>query len=642
MLVIRGQMCKDYALQKEWLESNLNGSYIYNNLLCHNTLPEHSLLTIPYQNKMLTLVSSVIEEINIDDNVYFTNSLINPDKGNKINISGEDKLYLEKFYIDDHLNFLYNFDGVKLLKSLILVNDKNITILKYKIFSPEKNIKLLISPLISIKEHNTLSQQSVELKKYNVVKEQNYIKFIHSDDVNIFFYFDMAEFKNNKKNIHNNRIKEGETYLCPGDFFYQLTPDNNECYFVIAGERIKEADISTIFNNEIKRRMDLLDTLAIKNELYKNIILAASFYLKRKDDMTFLKNSILNSPISFQVMINSLNILFTLRKIDAIKDLLKFFIGNHQQGIIPEYFDHAGKKNIYNSIDNSFWYLLNVLKFIEHTGDWKFVKDHLWEKIKLIIHNFYNNHIPCIKFDSDGLLLLNLAPNDKFNKGKLIEYQCGKHIALNILWYNTARITELLAAKFADIEYHTRSEDVVFLIKKNFYSKFWNKEKDYFNYRIEIPPDNQNDDSLRPYQIFAASLPFDDLIHYKTKQRILNVIQSKLLTSYGLMTLSADSKNYIQRYDPKNDQSAYNGTIHPYLLFHYVTAILKMNKYSKHARMEVKNILLNFEKKIKTNIVGFFPEFINSVQPNDSAGSMEYSLAMSEYLKIRSEELDSI
>ena len=73
MLVIRGKECKENALLKEWSESNLNGTYIYNNLLCHNTKPEHSLLTIPYKNKLLTLVSALREELRIDNNIYFLN-----------------------------------------------------------------------------------------------------------------------------------------------------------------------------------------------------------------------------------------------------------------------------------------------------------------------------------------------------------------------------------------------------------------------------------------------------------------------------------------------------------------------------------------------------------------------------------------
>ena len=622
MLVIRAQKCKENGLQNEWLESNLNGSYIYNNLLCQNTKPLHSLLTVPWQNKMMTLVSSLIEEINIDENRYFTNSFKQKSKTKK-----ENNYNLERFYINEHPNFIYNFRGIKLLKSILLVNDKNTTIIKYKLLKPDKSIKLSISPLISTKEHNSTAGWSDKFK-YNIIQEPDYIRFTRSDDINIFFYFLKCSFafKNNDKKNNQNKI----------------TGNNDECWFSISSERLKEPDISIIFNNEVERRKSLLDKLKIKNELFKNIIISSGFYIKKKDKTTLLKNSLVNPSTSFQDMINSLNILFTLKEFDTIKDILKFLGSNIKQGLVPEHFDHDNKKFIYSSIDNSFWYLLYLLKFIEFTGDWKFIKDNLWEKVRLIVHNFYNNHIPGIKVDFDGLLLLKTDIGDEFNKGKIIEYAAGKHIALNILWYNAVRITELLSAKFADIEYHTRAEELGFIIKKNFYFKFRDKEKDYFHYRVEIPPTGWKDDSFRPYPIFLISLPFDDLVHYRTKQKIIDSIEDKLLTPFGLMSLAADSNNYIENFNSEKPQSAYNGTIHSYLLFHYITAVLKLNKYSSSARKEVKNLLVNFEKKIKTDIVGFFPRYANSKEPHESAGILDSPITMSEYLRVRAGELGSI
>ena len=68
-----------------------------------------------------------------------------------------------------------------------------------------------------------------------------------------------------------------------------------------------------------------------------------------------------------------------------------------------------------------------------------------------------------------------------------------------------------------------------------------------------------------------------------------------------------------------------NKIIYPYLFFHYLTAVLKMNRYSKPAKKEVKTLMDKFEKKLKTNIVGFLPQFINSDEPFDSIGVLDHS-----------------
>ncbi|MDD5065808.1 MAG: amylo-alpha-1,6-glucosidase, partial [bacterium] len=139
----------------------------------------------------------------------------------------------------------------------------------------------------------------------------------------------------------------------------------------------------------------------------------------------------------------------------------------------------------------------------------------------------------------------------------------------------------------------------------------------------------------------ALSLPFDDLLHVKTKSYILDRVKEKLLTPFGLRTLSVDSPSYIRSYSGKQPESAYNGIIHPYLLSHYTTAYLKLNHYSKQARDDVKYLLLNFEKMIKEDIIGFFPQYVNSLPPYSPAGLPDHSLTFASYIQIRTKELDS-
>jgi len=632
MLVIKGKECKENGLKKEWSEANINGSYIYNNLLCYNTKLEHSMLAILLNNKWLSLVASLNEKAVIDKRVYILNRFkeLNEKKQDK-----ERKNYLNKFYIDYNPNFIYDISGQKLTRSILLVHDRNITVVKYS-YEGKVPIQLEISPLIVAEEH---FKHKTDI---NLIQEEKYIKILFSDKRDLFIYFNSWKFNQEKKDFINEELKKKERYISPGIFSSDLTLEKKECFLGISAERIGEDNIKEIFNREIDRRKTGLTTRNIKHKLYQNIILSTDFYIKKEKDMLLLKNALSEQHISFQTLINSLDIFLVMRRPDSIKDLLKYLINNNNKGIIPEFFNKETDSFIYNSLDNSFWYLLFILKYIEYTGDWKFVKDFLWEKIKLIMHNFYNNHIPEVKIDFDGLLVLNRDINNKFSRNKIIEYLPGKNIALNCLWYNAVRIMELLSAKFADIEYHTRTEEIAFIIKKNFFYKFWDKEKEYMDNRIDIPPDKNKDDSLRPYQIFICSLPYSDLVRFKTKRKILKVIEEKLLTPYGLMTLSADSKNFIGQYNSDKPESAYNGIIHPYLLFHYITAYMKLNKYSKAAKKQVKSWLVQFEKIIKQNKIGFFPQQINTEAGYSFSGYSDYSLTLSSYLKVQADEIGSL
>lgn len=622
MLVLTGEDCKnlDLALTKEWAEGNRNNAYAYQNIYGQNTKNEHALLSIPFENTKLTLISGLIEKFIIDDKEYYTNFYKTENQA----------LYLEKFFIDYGPNFIFNFYGKKILKSILLSTDKNALVVKYKGNDLKEDIIFDVQPLLSIKPYTELSK--MQQPKCDIVKEHNYVKYTDEKGVPLFFYFTNGHFEQQKETLSY----ADEHYFIPGIFHFNL-PKDKEIFFIASTERLKEEEIYTLFANEIQLRESLIQKLNIKNELYKNFVLSSSMFLSHKDGYSFLKNSLIDPGTSFQGVLHSFTLLYFLKRMDIIKEILKYLAKHIKNGFMPEFYDDSEQKFKYTSIDNSLWYLMVLYDFIEQTGDWKFIKDFLWEHIRQIFYELVNG-FDKISVDNDGMILL----KEGMNAGKLIEYSAGKNLSLNILWYNALKIIELLAAKFADINLHSRSDEVSFQIRKNFYLKFWNKNLNYLNAVIDIPPHNHTDDSFKPYQIFTLSFPFDDLLHTRQKFQLLHMMKEKLLTPFGLKTLSPDSPKYIKNYKAQQQESAYHGTIHPYLLAHYITGLLKMNHYSKETRDEAKYLLLNFEKKTKENIVGFFPQYVSSLPPYNSAGILDYSLSLAYYIYVRTKELDSI
>ena len=86
------------------------------------------------------------------------------------------------------------------------------------------------------------------------------------------------------------------------------------------------------------------------------------------------------------------------------------------------------------------------------------------------------------------------------------------------------------------------------------------------------------DGSIRPNQRFAISLPFP-LIEGERAESILRVCEEKLLTPYGLRTLSPDDSRYrgIATGPPEERDAAYHqGTVWPWLIGAYADAVQRV------------------------------------------------------------------
>ncbi len=118
----------------------------------------------------------------------------------------------------------------------------------------------------------------------------------------------------------------------------------------------------------------------------------------------------------------------------------------------------------------------------------------------------------------------------------------GKPVEIQALWYNALKIfAELLETndQLHDAELVNQSAKKT---KQSFLEKFWYADG---NYLYDVIDENGNPDAtLRPNQLFAASLPFA-IIDEEQTIAILKIIEDKLYTPVGLRSLSQDDSRYV-------------------------------------------------------------------------------------------------
>ena len=101
----------------------------------------------------------------------------------------------------------------------------------------------------------------------------------------------------------------------------------------------------------------------------------------------------------------------------------------------------------------------------------------------------------------------------------------------------------------------------------------------------------ENDSSFRPNQIFAiGGLPFQ-IIKGEQADRIVEAVESRLLTPFGLRTLAPGSPAYMPRYVggvTERDGAYHQGTVWPWLIGAFVEAWLRVRDNTHDAKVTAK------------------------------------------------------
>ena len=145
----------------------------------------------------------------------------------------------------------------------------------------------------------------------------------------------------------------------------------------------------------------------------------------------------------------------------------------------------------------------------------------------------------------------------------------GKPVEINALWYNALRIM-MGFARVLDLPIHTYHE-LAERVRAGF-ARFGDERTGGLYDVIDGP--SGNDGSIRPNQILAVSLPHSPLAPALQAQ-VVGLCGRRLLTSYGLRSLSAEDPDYQPNYrgDPRHRDGAYHqGTVWAWLIGHYALA----------------------------------------------------------------------
>lgn len=305
---------------------------------------------------------------------------------------------------------------------------------------------------------------------------------------------------------------------------------------------------------------------------------------------------------------------------------------------------------MYNSVDSSLLLIEQVNKYLEYTSDYDFVREELYDSLKDIIENYCNGtnlDNNNVYLDKDGLISSGTyQTQNTWMDAKIGDYvvtpRNGKVVEINALWYNGLKTLENLSKKFGEEEKSEEYKKLAAKCKTAFNKKF-------FNNRRKCLYDVLGDGKIRPNQLFAISTTYPVINPSSEKAKtVFNTVTDKLLTRYGLRTLSRLDDGYIAIYEGdsfKRDMSYHQGVSWVWLLGLYADAFQKIinaekDKNEKKSLIQrynifVQNVYTTFKKELydEENIQSI-SELYNSKPPYTPGGTCAQAWSVSEILKI--------
>ncbi|MDR3363090.1 MAG: amylo-alpha-1,6-glucosidase [Desulfovibrio sp.] len=575
--------CQNFrrASRKEWLLTNGRGDYASSSILCCNTRKYHGLLTVNTLQGRHVLLSTFEESVRGGGKEFFLSTRRHPQQ-----LYPHGHKHLENFQLDQWPEFTYRIGDVLLRREIILLDGVTRLVLRYSVKNPDglPPLTLRLKPLLAYRNMHELTHANPHLRADTRTQQNGFSiapyeglpqLFFQTHGTHVFhpspdWYYHIEYFQEQERGFPYD-----EDLFNPGVLEIPLS-EKNDIYVAVGTEYCTE-DLGQIWKKESRKKLDahksgggLIGNLAqigrqfcIETPLGRPAVLAGYHWFDAwgRDTLIALPGlTFLSGRTAFGLRV------------------LKQVAGSLRNGLAPNMFAENGN-HAYNTVDAALWYAFAVQSYLKSEPDGlAWVRENAWSALKAIVQGYRQGPGMDIFVDDHGLLHAGNAHTqltwmDAQSDGKPVTPRHGCPVEINALWYNTLAFVDHLASLFGEPEWE--GTNLLRDLRAAFYGRFWVARGS--GYLGDVWLNGMLDQSVRPNQILAVSLPYP-VLEEKHQPCVVECVRNKLLTPFGLRTLSPDDSAYEYRYEgttSERDAAYHQGTVWPWLLGHYADALLR-------------------------------------------------------------------
>jgi predicted glycogen debranching enzyme len=632
----------------EWLETNGLGGFASGTVAGMNTRRYHGLLVAATQPPVgrVMMLSKVEEALIINGRRYEFSTNDYPGT-----VHPQGAQYLCEFRLDPFPVFTYQIAGLELEKRVFMVQGENTTVIEYDLRSldhdPLPDCYLEVRPLLAFRDyhatthrngalnaHFTLEDGMVRLQPYAALPAL-YLGHSSGEVTRTGDWYHDFEYANER----DRGLDYREDLFNPLSFHFALNSAPHVA--IVASLTPRGTDqVAHWREAEILRRARVAGSVDSDEPLVRRLAAAAGqFIVRRGEGSTIIAGYHWFSDWGRDTMISLPGLTLATGRFEVARNILGTFAESLDRGMLPNRFPDDGEAPEYNTVDATLWFFEAVRAYLDYTGDYAFVREKLYPRLKGVIDWHLRGTRFGIRVDEDGLLQcgepgVQLTWMDAKIGDWVVTPRTGKPVEIQALWYNALSIMADLAAAFGDRGPETVARDIRAAAKRSFNAKFWNQEAGCLY-------DALGDPSIRPNQIFAVSLHHSMLDHERARD-VVAVVRRELLTPLGLRTLAPQDPRYRPRYQGgvvERDSAYHQGTVWPWLLGPFLTAFIRVHDRCPHARQQAALWLHGLEKHCHEACLGQISEIADGDYPHYPNGCAAQAWSVAELLRCAVEDV---
>ncbi|TFF91217.1 glycogen debranching protein [Candidatus Thorarchaeota archaeon] len=658
------------AVTFEWLYANGLGGYTSSTIVGLNSRGYHGLLVSslsPPVDRWLTL--SRLDEVLV--NVEGECNLSSQQTTDGVTHRGY--RYLKRFELNPFPQMIYKTGCVELEKTIFMAYRQNVAVVNYELKNTDETI-FTVTPVQTCRELHARPPHLDFTPEFEVIDKSSYYSFDERPNSPwMYAYTPDAEFTLSEKRVTEPQIyrkdkamglAHQEELVIPGVFHTTLEPGEHFLSFLFAvapgrKQLMKELgplakaerkDFAKLRFEELRRRRILNDraysmSSREREEDIEWLILDADTFIVDRAS-TKMRSVIAGyhelADIGLDAMIALPGLTMSIGRFQDARAILTNYARHSRYGLVPNDFPDKGIQPEYDSVDASLWFIMAVRKYIESTNDVEFLRGIIWDTMEAIIAAYRIGTKFNIHEDHDGLIISGIEGVEVSWMNERIEDwtatpRIGKCVEVNALWYNVLMAMGEMSELVGRDPYEFQA--VAEWIKEAFIQAFWD---DDLGYLYDVVTPDKKDDSTRPNQVFAVSLPYP-LLDDKKSKAVMKVVSKELLTPFGLRTLSPSDRRYARAYTggPRSRAAAtHQGTVHPWLIGPYISAWLNVKGRTPENKAQAeKKFFRPVLSAVRKGCLGTVSGMFDGSSPYRDRGCVSRARCVAELLRVYFDEL---
>ncbi len=605
----------DSATKHEWLEQNETGAYAASTLIGVNLRREHGLLAVSSStlSEKILMLSKFEESLFIENHLYELSTNRYHDS-----IFPRGFQYIQSACIDPFLRIRFLVEDRELDKTIFLLKDRNVLLVRYELRNMGRPVKMIIKPFLAVRGHHEVNTETQGLNTDSYLG-QGWVRWAPKANMpELYVYFKRGEFVPATLWYHNfyypwdkgRYPNQNEDLYNPGFFQVELQPYDTIDLFISAEElELDELDFEGMYRREMKNRLAAADHVheisdRLLRILPKNFAEEKSWSLSYFDPLESMRDFLLAMPAMLAMPNGLEEFRNAYSRIGSLTD----------SGLLPKYFPDMRKQVSYAAADLSLWYIVLGYYYFQYTNDLDFFDDELFDLFRDIIERYSKGISYNIYTEKDGLLFsgnknisVSWIPLQD-SQGQVLRY--GKLLEVNALWYNALRVVQFFAEKMGKKRLINRYQRSAEKIKKSFNSQFINSpENSFYDFIVH----DEKNREFRINQIIPLTLPFSVVEDRSFAQKVFNRIQEELVTPYGLRSQSPNEATYREEengYTTRRTVQYYNGAIWPWTIWLYAQASINMKPEQKPLASDFWRYFKPLLQLSESGLLGYIPEVV--------------------------------